>query len=175
MKTSLLFSVAAALALSACSGGDNAADADTADTATATDTGADAEATTAAAEGAMTTNPQGFVDTAAASERVRRLLDADCDPRAVDDHLAADPVLGDLVRATPGLRVPGQVDGEIGQRSEGETGAKPGADAPAGGQDGRRVGGHVMTVGADSAPDQPDRRAACPSATSKVRHLTSSP
>lgn len=51
-------------------------------------------------------------DTAAASERVRRLLDADCDPRAVDDHLAVDPVLGDLVRATPGLRVPGQVDGD---------------------------------------------------------------
>src|SRR5690349_17579586 len=41
-------------------------------------------------------------DTAAASERVRRLLDADCDPRAVDDHLGLDPVLGDLVRATPG-------------------------------------------------------------------------
>ncbi|MCY4727710.1 helix-turn-helix domain-containing protein [Nocardioides sp. STR2] len=51
-------------------------------------------------------------DTAAASERVRRLLDADCDPRAVDDHLAADPAIGDLVRATPGLRVPGQVDGD---------------------------------------------------------------
>jgi AraC family transcriptional regulator of adaptative response / DNA-3-methyladenine glycosylase II len=51
-------------------------------------------------------------DTAAASERVRRLLDADCDPRAVDDHLGADPVLGDLVVATPGLRVPGQVDGD---------------------------------------------------------------
>lgn len=51
-------------------------------------------------------------DTAAASERVRRLLDADCDPRAVDDHLGTDPVLGDLVRATPGLRVPGQVDGD---------------------------------------------------------------
>ena len=51
-------------------------------------------------------------DTAAASERVRRLLDADCDPRAVDQHLGADPVLGELVRATPGLRVPGQVDGD---------------------------------------------------------------
>lgn len=51
-------------------------------------------------------------DTAAASERVRRLLDADCDPRAVDQHLAADPALGELVRATPGLRVPGQVDGD---------------------------------------------------------------
>ncbi|QSR31925.1 AraC family transcriptional regulator [Nocardioides sp. S5] len=51
-------------------------------------------------------------DTAAASERARRLLDADCDPGAVDAHLGADPVLGDLVRATPGLRVPGQVDGD---------------------------------------------------------------
>lgn len=51
-------------------------------------------------------------DTAAAVERVRRLLDADCDPVAVDDHLAGDEVLGHLVRATPGLRVPGQVDGD---------------------------------------------------------------
>ena len=50
-------------------------------------------------------------DTAAASERVRRLLDADCDPTAVDAQLGADPLLGPLVRATPGLRVPGQVDG----------------------------------------------------------------
>ena len=50
-------------------------------------------------------------DTAAASERVRRLLDADCDPTAVDAQLVADPLLGPLVRATPGLRVPGQVDG----------------------------------------------------------------
>lgn len=51
-------------------------------------------------------------DTAAAVERVRRLLDADCDPVAVDDHLADDPVIGRLVRRTPGLRVPGQVDGD---------------------------------------------------------------
>lgn len=51
-------------------------------------------------------------DTTAAVERVRRLLDADCDPVAVDDHLADDPVIGRLVRATPGLRVPGQVDGD---------------------------------------------------------------
>ena len=51
-------------------------------------------------------------DTAAASERVRRLLDADCDPGAVDAHLGVDPALGELVRATPGLRVPGQVDGD---------------------------------------------------------------
>jgi AraC family transcriptional regulator of adaptative response / DNA-3-methyladenine glycosylase II len=50
-------------------------------------------------------------DTGAAVERVRRLLDADCDPLAVDDQLGADPVIGPLVRATPGLRVPGHVDG----------------------------------------------------------------
>ena len=50
-------------------------------------------------------------DTAAAVERVRRLLDADCDPVAVADAFAGDPVVGPLVRAHPGLRVPGHVDG----------------------------------------------------------------
>ena len=69
-----------------------------------------------------TTRGTGFVraefslhdlrDTAAAVERVRRLLDADCDPVAIDEQLGADRVLGDLVRATQGLRVPGQVDGD---------------------------------------------------------------
>lgn len=51
-------------------------------------------------------------DTAAAVERARRLVDADCDPLAVDDHFAGDAVVGPLARATPGLRVPGQVDGD---------------------------------------------------------------
>lgn len=51
-------------------------------------------------------------DTSAAVERARRLLDADCDPVAVDDQFAGDPIIGPLVRATPGLRVPGQVDGD---------------------------------------------------------------
>ena len=50
-------------------------------------------------------------DTAAATERVRRLLDADCDPVAVADAFAGDPVIGPLVRRLPGLRVPGHVDG----------------------------------------------------------------
>ena len=50
-------------------------------------------------------------DTAAAVERVRRLLDADCDPIAVSDAFGGDPVIGPLVRAAPGLRVPGHVDG----------------------------------------------------------------
>ncbi|ANH38904.1 DNA-3-methyladenine glycosylase 2 [Nocardioides dokdonensis FR1436] len=51
-------------------------------------------------------------DTAAAVERVRRLVDADCDPLPVAEHLGADPVLGPLARALPGLRLPGQVDGD---------------------------------------------------------------
>ncbi len=51
-------------------------------------------------------------DLAAAVERVRRLLDADCDPVAIGDAFAGDPVLGTLTRTTPGLRVPGHVDGD---------------------------------------------------------------
>ncbi|MDX6495878.1 MAG: AraC family transcriptional regulator [Gaiellales bacterium] len=43
--------------------------------------------------------------------RVRRLLDLDVDTSAVDDQLAADPVLGPLVTRRPGLRAPGTVDG----------------------------------------------------------------
>ncbi len=50
-------------------------------------------------------------DLAPATERTRRLLDADCDPVAVDEALAEDPVLAPLVAALPGLRVPGQLDG----------------------------------------------------------------
>ncbi len=50
-------------------------------------------------------------DLASAVERCRRLLDADCDPVTVDEHLGADRLLRDLVAARPGLRVPGSVDG----------------------------------------------------------------
>ncbi|MGI8524550.1 MAG: AlkA N-terminal domain-containing protein [Nocardioides sp.] len=57
-------------------------------------------------------------DLTAAVERVRRLLDADADPVAVDDAFSGDPVLGRAVRRTPGLRVPGHVDGrEIAVRA----------------------------------------------------------
>ena len=57
-------------------------------------------------------------DMAAGVERVRRLLDADCDPVAVDQVLAADPLLRPLVESRPGLRVPGHVDGnEIAVRA----------------------------------------------------------
>jgi len=51
-------------------------------------------------------------DTSTAVERVRRLLDADCDPVAVDAALARDPALRPLVGARPGLRVPGHVHGD---------------------------------------------------------------
>ncbi len=50
-------------------------------------------------------------DTAAAVERTRRLLDADCDPLAVVESFTGDRLLGPLVRRAPGLRVPGHVDG----------------------------------------------------------------
>jgi AraC family transcriptional regulator of adaptative response / DNA-3-methyladenine glycosylase II len=50
-------------------------------------------------------------DLAAAVQRCRRLLDLDADPVAVDDALAADPLLQPLVRRAPGRRVPGAVDG----------------------------------------------------------------
>jgi AraC family transcriptional regulator of adaptative response / DNA-3-methyladenine glycosylase II len=50
-------------------------------------------------------------DLAPALERTRRLLDADCDPVAVDEQLGGDPALAPLVRRRPGLRVPGHVDG----------------------------------------------------------------
>ena len=50
-------------------------------------------------------------DADAAVERVRRLLDLDADPAAVAAVLRRDPLLGPLVAAAPGLRVPGAVDG----------------------------------------------------------------
>lgn len=51
-------------------------------------------------------------DIGAAMERVRRLIDADCDPLAVLDDLGRDADLGPLVRRLPGRRVPGHVDGD---------------------------------------------------------------
>ena len=46
-----------------------------------------------------------------AVSRCRRLLDLDSDPVAVANRLAREPVLGELVRAAPGRRVAGSVDG----------------------------------------------------------------
>lgn len=51
-----------------------------------------------------------FADVAPAVARVRRLLDLDADPVAIDEALLRDPRLRPLVEATPGMRVPGAVD-----------------------------------------------------------------
>jgi AraC family transcriptional regulator of adaptative response / DNA-3-methyladenine glycosylase II len=50
-------------------------------------------------------------DEATAVARCRHLLDQDANPALIDAHLAHDPLLGPYVRRTPGLRVPGAVDG----------------------------------------------------------------
>jgi AraC family transcriptional regulator, regulatory protein of adaptative response / DNA-3-methyladenine glycosylase II len=49
-------------------------------------------------------------DLAAAMQRSRALLDLDSDPHAVVESLGADSLLGLLVRAAPGRRVPGHSD-----------------------------------------------------------------
>ncbi|GHJ37790.1 DNA-3-methyladenine glycosylase 2 family protein [Streptomyces sp. TS71-3] len=50
-------------------------------------------------------------DVTAAVRRCRDLLDLDSDPAAVAEALSGAPWLGPLVRARPGLRVPGCADG----------------------------------------------------------------
>jgi AraC family transcriptional regulator of adaptative response / DNA-3-methyladenine glycosylase II len=50
-------------------------------------------------------------DLGAAMQRSRALLDLDSDPQSVVDVLGEEPLLGALVRATPGRRVAGAVDG----------------------------------------------------------------
>lgn len=50
-------------------------------------------------------------DLAPAVARVRRLLDLDADPEAVDAALSEDPALAPNVAAHPGIRVLGNVDG----------------------------------------------------------------
>jgi AraC family transcriptional regulator of adaptative response / DNA-3-methyladenine glycosylase II len=50
-------------------------------------------------------------DLGSAVQRCRSLLDLDADPVAVSDVLGSDPLLGALVRRSPGRRVPGSVDG----------------------------------------------------------------
>jgi AraC family transcriptional regulator of adaptative response / DNA-3-methyladenine glycosylase II len=51
-------------------------------------------------------------DLGALVARVRRLLDLDADSAAIDDALRLDGVLAPLVRAVPGIRVPGSLDNE---------------------------------------------------------------
>jgi AraC family transcriptional regulator of adaptative response / DNA-3-methyladenine glycosylase II len=51
-------------------------------------------------------------DLQTAVARCRRLLDLDADPVAINEILGTDPVLGSIVRSSPGLRSPGAVDGD---------------------------------------------------------------
>jgi AraC family transcriptional regulator of adaptative response / DNA-3-methyladenine glycosylase II len=50
-------------------------------------------------------------DLTAAVARTRRLFDLDADPQAIHAHLDEQPVIGTLVRSTPGIRIAGAVDG----------------------------------------------------------------
>ncbi len=50
-------------------------------------------------------------DLTAAVARCRRLFDLDADPAAVQAQLRHGPIIGELVAAHPGLRIPGTVDG----------------------------------------------------------------
>ena len=51
-----------------------------------------------------------WTDLSAAVQRIRRLLDLDADPEAVDAALSAESVMGHLVARNPGRRSPGSVD-----------------------------------------------------------------
>ena len=51
------------------------------------------------------------IDPSALVGTARRLLDLDTDPSTVDTALSSDPTLRPLVRTTPGIRLPGTVDG----------------------------------------------------------------
>ena len=50
-------------------------------------------------------------DLTTAVQRCRRVFDLDADPQAVAEQLGGDRILGRLVAKTPGLRLPGTVDG----------------------------------------------------------------
>ncbi|SMD15673.1 AlkA N-terminal domain-containing protein [Kibdelosporangium aridum] len=50
-------------------------------------------------------------DLGSAVARLRRLFDMDADPCAIDELLSTDPALEPSVLKTPGIRVPGSVDG----------------------------------------------------------------
>ncbi|WP_369173338.1 DNA-3-methyladenine glycosylase 2 family protein [Streptomyces sp. R28] len=92
--------------------------------AVAADSGAAslASVTVAAPAPASATHPGGWLDArlhltdprdlTTAVQRLRRLFDLDADPYAVDERLGADPRLGPLVAARPGLRSPGAADAD---------------------------------------------------------------
>jgi AraC family transcriptional regulator of adaptative response / DNA-3-methyladenine glycosylase II len=54
---------------------------------------------------------EGSPDIEHVSARIRRALDLDADPGAIDAALARDPAMAPLVARFPGIRVPGTFDG----------------------------------------------------------------
>ncbi|HEY8045020.1 MAG TPA: AlkA N-terminal domain-containing protein [Streptosporangiaceae bacterium] len=83
----------------------------------------------------------------------RRLLDADADPAAIGAALAADELIAPLVRARPGLRVPGAYDGfELAVRAVlGQQVSVAAASTFAG----RLAARHGVPLPAESVPDDP--------------------
>ncbi len=61
---------------------------------------------------ACTARLEAISDLSTLVARVRRLFDLDADSAAIDEALAADPGLAPLVRAVPGIRLPGVIDAE---------------------------------------------------------------
>jgi AraC family transcriptional regulator of adaptative response / DNA-3-methyladenine glycosylase II len=55
---------------------------------------------------------ESIADVAPLVSRVRRLFDLDADSVAIDEALAADPVLAPLVAGRPGIRLPGSIDAD---------------------------------------------------------------
>ena len=90
-------------------------------------------------------------DVGSATERCRRLLDAGCDPDAVDAALRDDPALADSLRRRPGLRVPGHVDGdEVALRTV--LGQQVSLKAA------NRLGGVLVELAGDDLPERPPPR-----------------
>ena len=66
----------------------------------------------------LTVHTPDSTDLLATTSRVRRMFDLDADPQAISSHLRRDPLLRPLLKARPGLRVPGAWDGfEIAVRA----------------------------------------------------------
>jgi AraC family transcriptional regulator of adaptative response / DNA-3-methyladenine glycosylase II len=85
-------------------------------------------------------------DLTTAVSRCRHLLDLDADPIAVFEALRDDPLVGPLVTATPGRRVPGAADGfELAVRAViGQQVSVPGA---------RTVAGRLVLAAGDGLAD----------------------
>lgn len=58
----------------------------------------------------VTARLHDVADVAPLTTRVRRWFDLDADASAIDEALGVDALLGPLVKATPGIRIPGAID-----------------------------------------------------------------